>query len=309
MLKQKILNKENGILLYGLTPPRHTHSKEQMNTIAQKHIQRINTIDIDALVLYDIQDESDRTAEKRTFPFVGTLDPYVYKNQYLSELNIPTIVYRAVGKYNKNDFSSWLKDTKNQNNYSVFVGAASKEQDIKLSVKEAYALKEEINKDLVLGAITIPERHTIKKDEHIRVFNKIDQGCKYFITQCVYNLEAAKIFLSDYARYAKEHNKEMVPIIITLTPCGSSKTLEFMEWLGINIPNYLKEDLLDSKDILQESLDICLNIFTELNKFALKRGIPLGCNVESVAIRKEEIDASIVLLKEVDVIMRQNITK
>ena len=118
MLKQKILNKENGILLYGLTPPRHTHSKEQMNTIAQKHIQRINTIDIDSLVLYDIQDESDRTAEKRTFPFVGTLDPYVYKNQYLSELNIPTIVYRAVGKYSKNDFSSWLEDTKNENNYS-----------------------------------------------------------------------------------------------------------------------------------------------------------------------------------------------
>lgn len=309
MLKQKILNKENGILLYGLTPPRHTHTKEQMNIIAQKHIQRINTIDIDALVLYDIQDESDRTDEKRTFPFVGTLDPYVYKNQYLSELNIPCIVYRAVGKYDKNDFSSWLEDTKNENNYSVFVGAASKDQNIKLSVKEAYALKEEINKDLVLGAITIPERHTIKKDEHIRVFNKINQGCKYFITQCVYNLEAAKIFLSDYARYSKENNQEMVPIIITLTPCGSSKTLEFMEWLGINIPNYLREDLLDSKDILQESLDICLNIFTELNKFALKRGIPLGCNVESVAIRKEEIDASILLLKEVDAIMRQNITK
>jgi len=304
MLKKKILDKRSGILLYGLTPPRDSNSKEQMQTIAQKHIQRINTIDIDALVLYDIQDESDRTDLKRTFPFMKTLDPYVYKNEYLSVLNVPTIVYRAIGKYNKSEFTTWLEDTKKEDNYSVFVGASSKNQEIKLSVKEAYALRENINKDLLLGAIAIPERHIKKQDEHLRVFSKIDQGCKYFVTQCVYNLEAAKIFLSDYARYAKENNKEMVPIIITLTPCGSSKTLEFMEWLGISIPNYLKEDLLESKDILNESLEICLNIFSQLSKFAKKRGIPLGCNVESVAIRKEEIDASILLLKEVDTIMK-----
>ena len=37
MLKQKILNKENGILLYGLTPPRHTHSKEQMEYSLHKN--------------------------------------------------------------------------------------------------------------------------------------------------------------------------------------------------------------------------------------------------------------------------------
>ena len=305
MLKEKIKAKESGILLYGLTPPKVGHNKEELEVIAAKHLKRLESIDIDALVLYDIQDESDRTQETRPFPFMKTLDAYSYKNEYLSSLKIPTIIYRAVGKYEKEDFTSWLKETKKEDNFSVFVGTASKDQKIKLSVLEAYALKKEFNDDLLLGAIAIPERHTKKQDEHLRVFSKTNNGCKYFITQCVYNLEACKVFLSDYAKYAKENNEEIVPIIITITPCGSAKTLEFMKWLGINIPNYLEEDLIESGNILQESINICLYIFKELYKFALKRGIPLGCNVESVAIRKEEIDASIMLVHEIKKIMNK----
>lgn len=299
MLNTKIKNKESGILLYGITPPKSTNKEEDLKTIAAKHIQRIQKLNIDALVLYDIQDESERTDETRPFSYIETIDPYVYKNKYLKELEVPSIVYRSVGKYTKKEFKTYLKDTKKKkDSYSVFVGAASKKQKVNISIKEAYKIKKEVNKDLLLGGITIPERHTSTKDEHLRVFSKISNGCEYFITQCVYNLEAAKIFLTDYARYARDNEIELVPIIITLTPCGSAKTLAFMKWLGINIPNYLEEDLIESGDILQESVSVCLYIIEELCKFAKKRNIPLGYNIESVAIRKLEIDASIFLLKE-----------
>ncbi|NQY22145.1 MAG: methylenetetrahydrofolate reductase [Campylobacteraceae bacterium] len=306
MLRKKLKNKDFGILLYGITPPKSTNNKEELKIIAAKHIQRIKKLDIDALVLYDIQDESARTSEIRPFSYIKTIDPYVYKNKYLQELKVPSIIYRSVGKYTKKEFKKYLEETNgNKNNYSVFVGAASKEQKINITIKEAYKIKKEVNKNLFLGGITIPERHTSTKEEHLRVFSKMSKGCEYFITQCVYNLEATKIFLSDYAKYAKDNNIKLVPIIITLTPCGSLKTLEFMKWLGINIPNYLEEDLIDSKDILQESIDTCLYIFEELYKFAIKRNIPLGCNVESVAIRKVEIDASIFLLQEVKKVIKK----
>ena len=151
-----------------------------------------------------------------------------------------------------------------------------------------------------------PERHTKKHDEHLRVFSKKDAGCEYFITQCVYDVEAAKIFLTDYAKYAQENNYDMVPIIFTLTPCGSAKTLDFMKWLGINIPNYLEEDLKHSGDILHDSVKLSRDIFEELFLFGKKRGIPVGCNVESVAIRKAEIEASVELLEEVREIIKNN---
>ncbi len=187
----------------------------------------------------------------------------------------------------------------------MFVGAASHEQQNNITLKEAYLLKKEVNDNLCLGGIAIPERHMKKYDEHLRVISKKDNSCEYFITQCVYDLHAAKTFLSDYSKYIKENNYEAVPIIFTLTPCGSNKTLDFMKWLGINVPNYLEEDLKEAGNILQESVKLSRDIFEELFKYGQKKGIPVGCNIESIAIRKAEIDASVELLEEVKKIVKK----
>jgi hypothetical protein len=84
-------------------------------------------------------------------------------------------------------------------------------------------------------------------------------------------------------------------VIFTLTACGSKKTLHFMEWLGIHIPDELKAELLVSENILQRSVEVCLEIAHELINFCMAKNIPFGFNIESVAIRKEEIEASIFL--------------
>jgi len=299
MLKDKIRSRKNGILLYGITPPKNKHTAKEIETIAMTHIHRINALEIDALVLYDIQDESDRTSEIRPFPFVETLDSSYYSKHYLRDLKVPVIVYKAVGKYKKDALTSWLESTKNQNFYSVFVGTASRKTKTNLSMKEAYGLKKAINPNLVLGGILIPERHMSKGDEHLRVFSKIDSGCEFFISQAVYNLAAAKQFLDDYAKYAANHHKPLVPIIFTFTPCGSTKTLEFMKWLGVNIPAGLEKKLMHSDDILEESVRLSRDNFEVLYRYGKKKGIPIGCNIESVAIRKVEIEASLRLLDEI----------
>ena len=306
MLANKIRNKEDGIVLYGITPPKVKHTQEEIENIAKKHVQRVSKLNVDGLVLYDIQDESHRTNEKRPFPFIKTINPCEYSKKYLQELETPRVVYRAVGNYTAKQFTSWLEETKQSQVHSVFVGAASHEQQTNITLKEAYKLKQEINNNLCLGGIAIPERHSVKHDEHLRVASKIKNSCEFFITQCVYDLEAAKIFLTDYALQAKQDNLPMVPIIFTLTPCGSTKTLDFMKWLGINIPNYLEQDLKHSGDILEASVKLSRDIFEELYIFGKKRGIPVGCNIESVAIRKAEIDASVELLQEVKKIIKEN---
>ncbi|MGB6327537.1 MAG: methylenetetrahydrofolate reductase [Halarcobacter sp.] len=305
MLTQKIRDKESGIILYGITPPKINHTEDEIKDIAKRHIDRISKLNVDGLVLYDIQDESDRTDEKRPFPFIKTINPCEYSKKYLQELKTPRIIYRAVGNYTSEKFTKWLKETKQSQVHSVFVGAASHEQQNNITLKEAYSLKKEVNDNLCLGGIAIPERHMKKHDEHLRVISKKDNSCEYFITQCVYDLHAAKTFLSDYAKYVKENNYKAVPIIFTLTPCGSTKTLDFMKWLGINVPNYLEEDLKEAGDILQESVKLSRDIFEELYKYGQKKGIPVGCNIESIAIRKAEIEASIDLLDEVKAIIKK----
>ncbi len=303
MLKQKIKNRESGILLYGITPPKKMYDDIRIHEIAAKQIERISSLDIDGLILYDIQDEKDRIDTDRPFPYLPTLDPYIYSRQYLQELNIPKITYKFAGKYTPDEMQAWLTETKTSDSYAVFVGIAADHQQVKITLPQAYTMKQQINPHMVLGAITIPERHDLLKDEHQRVISKIQSGCEFFVSQAVYNVQAAKNFLSDYYYHAQKHELNLAPVIITVTPCGSQKTLQFMEWLGISIPTWLKNDLLQSGDILQKSIAACRYIANDLLAYASDKNIPIGFNVESVSIRKEEIEASIELTKEIGKMM------
>ncbi len=298
-LIDKIKNRASGIVLYGMTPPKQGTDPDRLAEIAARQIERLRPLKIDGLVIYDIQDEASRTAKARPFPFLATLDAYAYARDYLAALPVPKIIYRAVGKYTESELSRFLREAPADRYLSVFVGAASKTQAVTLSMSEAYALKARTDSALLLGGVTIPERHDVKGDEHIRVFNKIDRGCSFFISQGVYDVNASKNLLSEYYYQGREQGRALAPIIFTLTPCGSLKTLQFMKWLGISIPRWLENDLTHSRDILQASVDFCEQAWRELKHYADEKGIPIGCNIESVAIRKVEVEASIELLRRI----------
>jgi hypothetical protein len=299
MLKQKILNKAAGILTYGLTPPKANNAPEKISEIAAKQIERICNLAVDGLVIYDIQDEADRNGEARPFPFLQTVDSTVYANDYLRELRMPKIIYRCVGKYSKSELAEWIKAKNEKDRFSVFVGAAAKHQQVTIGLPEACQMRSQLNPDLFLGGVLIPERHSKYHDEHLRMIDKIDKGCQFFISQAVYNVETTKNVLSDYYYHCQNHHIDMVPVLINLTPCGSVKTLEFMKWLGINIPQWLENDLMHSRDILDQSIKLSKQIFEELFDFAVEKGIPLGCSVESVSTRKVEIEASIQMVGDI----------
>jgi len=77
-----------------------------------------------------------------------------------------------------------------------------------------------------------------------------------------------------------------------------------MKWLGISIPRWLENDLMNCEDILNKSVSLSKSIFNELMEFCLEKGIPIGCNIESVSVRKVEIEASIALAKDIKYIMK-----
>lgn len=299
MITQKILNKRDTIILYGITPPKTGTPEEKIKEIVNKLKIRLKNSKIDGLILYDLQDEAARTSEKRVFPFIETLDGYEYCRNYLSDLQTDKIIYRSVGKYSQEDLTKFLRNIDTDNYLSVFVGAASKEQKVLQSLKDAYQLKRKVNKNLIIGGVTIPERHLHKHDEHLRLFNKIRNGCSFFVSQGVYDVDASLNLLSDYYCYGKQNNLSLVPIIFTFTPCGSAKTLQFMKWLGISVPKWLENELLLTNDMLVKSIDLAEQNWKTIKQFADEKEIPIGCNIESISIRKAEIEASIELLKRI----------
>ncbi len=303
MLDELISQSKSNILLYGLTPPKITHTKDEIKQIANRQLMRLKNAPIDGIVMYDLQDETKRTAQKRPFPFLETIDPELYVKEYLSQYANRAIIYRAVGKYDENETKKWLESRNSPKIMRVFVGAASKEQPVKLHLKDAYSLKSLYAPKMQLGGIAIAERHAKKGDEDRRVAQKISQGCSFFITQAVYDYEAAAKFLKDYATYSKKSSLPLVPIIFTLTPCGSQKTLEFMKWLGIKIPQKCEKELFEAPSMLDASMLHIENVFKKLYLLAKELKVPVGCNVESVAIKKLEIEASIDLIYIVRAIM------
>ena len=300
---EQIHQRQAGIVLYGLTPPKATNTPSQIQEIAARQCARLKNSTIDGVVVYDLQDEAQRTNQERPFPFLETIDPATYASSYLKELSTPSILYRAIGKYTKAQTQAWLEEHNNAAALCVFVGAASRTQQMTLSMQEAYALKREVAPDLLLGGIAIPERHMKKHDEHERVVRKVEEGCSFFVTQAVYDLEASKRFLDDYVALSQAKNLPLVPIVFTLTPCGSEKTLTFMKWLGIHIPTMLEEMLLASDDMLGGSMAHIRYVAKMLYMYGTAKGVPVGFNIESVAIRKAEIEASIALIDEVRAII------
>ncbi|HVD98505.1 MAG TPA: hypothetical protein VNB90_09905 [Cytophagaceae bacterium] len=299
MFLQKIKSKHSGLLLYGITPPKSETTPERVVEIAQKTLARLHGLDIDALVVYDVQDESARTAEERPFPFLSALDPFQFASEHLYPLNVPKIIYRPAGKFSKEELTTWLEDLSKHKFYPVFVGVPAPDYKVKTSLKEAYALWSKHEAVSVIGAVTIPERHATLKDEPLRMLDKVDNGVSYFISQCVFNVDYARNVLHDLEVTCKKQERAMPTVIFTLTACGSPKTLRFMEWLGIDIPEFLKEELKTSENILHRSVEVCMSIADDLIHYCTERNIPFGFNIESVAIRKEEIEASIAMVNRI----------
>ena len=207
----------------------------------------------------------------------------------------PVVVYRAIGKHEPEDLRTWLATQDPRHTLSVMVGASSSTTATPISLVEAQAMRSEVNPDLLLGGVAIPERHRRREDEHLRMIAKQEAGCRFFVTQVVFDLNAAKDLVSDYHYECASRGLAPVPIVFTFSVCGSVRTLEFLRWLGVDVPRWVENDLRHTAHPLRASMDQAAATAGELADFCGRLEVPFGLNVESVSIRREEIEASVEL--------------
>lgn len=292
---ERIRAGRGGFILFAVTPPRQSTPAERLPEIARATVERLDRLDPDGLVLYDIDDESSRNPAERPFPFSPTVDPSAYRAEYLQRWRTPVIVYRAVGKYQREALGTWLSEQDPRRTLTVMVGAASSGSAGPVSLADAQAMRARLNPELLLGGVAIPERHSRRENEHLRLIAKQRGGCRFFVTQVVYDLNAAKNLVSDYRYACEAHGLAPVPIVFTFSVCGSMKTLEFLRWLGVDVPRWIENDLRHSANPLRASLEQATATAAELIAFCRRLDVPFGLNVESVSIRREEIEASVEL--------------
>jgi len=310
-LATRLSDPNRGVYFVGTTPPRAEVEKMDMQIIADKLLERLTSIDYDGLVVYDIQDESSRNATPRPFPFKATYDSREYSSVLTKKSHHPTITYKSVSARSKQEFNQWLEQAWTEYGIRnlVLVGSPSSAGTVQLPLKEAYQALENHERSFTLGGVAIAERHLSKSDEHLRMQQKSVDGCNFFITQAVYDADATIDLLQQYAALCKEEGVKANRVILTFTPCGSQKTMDFMQWLGIATPSAVKTRILNAENSLIESINICEENLQKILNYCLELDIPLGLNIESLTNRKEEIDASIKLFKLLKATLDLNLAK
>jgi hypothetical protein len=294
----------SGVLLFSVTPPKRRESEARVKEIAEVTLNRLAGLDLDGLILYDIDDESDRIPDERPFPYLPTLDPARYHAEYLGAWDRPTIIYRCVGKYPEDDLRQWLTGADTERVLSVFVGPSSGDKPVRTDLRRAHAIRQQVRPELMLGGVVIGERHARNGDEHLRMLSKQDRGCAFFVSQVVYDSTETKNLVSDYVYECRDRATPPRPVIFTLSLCGSPKTLEFLGWLGVEVPRWLQNSIRHADDPLSESYRHALATARDLVDFCTRLGLPYGFNVESVSIRRAEIEASIDLAAGIAALLR-----
>ncbi len=299
VLRNKSSDPKQGVYFIGTTPPKQDTDIALVSGIADKLLERLSELDYDGLIVYDIQDETSRIDKPRPFPFKYTHDSRLYSKILHDKCLKPVITYKSVSQRDSEDFKQWLSDAWHQFSVRdiVLVGSPSSDGEIKLSLPDAYQTLRDHNLDFHLGGVTIAERHGAKGDEHLRLQAKKQQGCEFFISQAVYDAQATIDLLTRYAIDCRKQCIKPKRVVLTFSPCGSAKTLEFIEWLGVSVPEATSLRILQSDNPLKESLQISRNNFEQIIQACTPLDIPLGLNIESLTNRKEEIDAAILLFK------------
>jgi hypothetical protein len=304
-LIDRVADGSGEFLLFALTPPRLASAGDRAQEIADVTLARLEPLALDGLVLYDIADEAARNPTERPFPFVPTLDPATFLADNLASWSAPVIVYRAVSKYRRADLRTWLAEQDPSRVMAVLVGTASSRTRPVTPLAEAQALSREVNPALVLGGVAIPERHSRRDDEHLRLLAKQDAGSRFFVTQVVYDVNAAKNLVSDYYYACAARETAPAPVVFTFSVCGSMRTLEFLRWLGVDVPRWIENSLRHATDTLEASYRLALAAATDLIAYCRSLGVPFGINVESVSIRRVEIEMAVRLTEQLGAELRK----
>ena len=296
-LRARLADPRETVSLYGTTPPRLGSTREQVGHAVEKLGERLRGLPVDGVIVYDIQDESGRTETARPFPFAGTVDPREYSALLRSHTGLAPITYKALGQMDEAAWQAWLVESAQADLRLVsVVGRPTSGIKYPLALSRAVRIAAEHAARFMVGGVVIAERHNEERSEAARLLAKAVEGCRYFISQAVYSAAPTQRLLRDYLRDCRGAGVDPRRIVLTFAPCGREKTLTFMRWLGVNISADTERAIMGAANPLSKSIEICCDNLRAILDQPYASHIPLGVNVESVSINRDEIDASVELV-------------
>jgi 5,10-methylenetetrahydrofolate reductase len=233
---------------------------------------------VDAINIPEIHDE-DRPGE-RTSKFIERVEPRILGSRIKRELGIDVVINRVT--VHDAVPERWFRETAGEWDIPnwVLVGGESKEITYPgPNPAEAARLVKSLNLPVSLGGITIPSR--VNEPERIR--KKHEQGVDFFTSQVMFDS-------NDLVWLIQRLNGVEARIFISFAPISTPRDLQFLRWLGVDIPQDLDRFLIGpekgeataAETCLERSINLAQRILMDVFDNLPPDPPPIGLNIEHI---------------------------
>src|ERR1017187_4899844 len=233
---------------------------------------------VDAINIPEIHDE-DRPGE-RTSKFIERFEPRILGSRIKRELGIDVVINRVT--VHDREPERWFRETCGEWDITSWVLVGGESKGISYpgpNPAEAARLVKSLNLPVSLGGITIPSR--VNEPERIR--KKHEQGVDFFTSQVMFDS-------NDLVWLIQRLNVVDARIFISFAPVTNRRDLQFLRWLGVDIPRDLARFLTGSEKVESVAGETCLDRSIGLAQRILMDVFdnlppdppPIGLNIEHI---------------------------
>lgn len=235
---------------------------------------------VDAINLPEIHDEA-RT-QPRTVKYVERIEPRTLGARIRQNLRTEVVVNRCV--VYDSDPIPWFESTVSGlglRHVVVVGGESSRKSYPGPGVIDAARRLTSAGIDVTLGGIAIPSR--VREADRIR--RKAEAGLSFFTTQVLFDA-------NDIVWLIQRLNGLDARIFLSFAPVSHPRDLEFLRWLGVDIPADLDRFLLQGGEAgpaaevasgcFERSLDLCRRILMDVFDNLPPDPPAIGLNIEHI---------------------------
>jgi len=304
-IRDKVKKPQRPVVAYEILPPREKDGT--LNSYAETISSLLSQTHIDAINIPEVHDEIERGDRPVTNQKRG--EPREFGMLLQDIVGIEAIINRVVVHEPYDEQMRWIEETNTTyeiENMIIVGGESSKVNYPGPTVNEMLqTITRGYNSnggDIFCGGIAIPSR----KDESKNLIRKSEHGSEFFTTQVLYNAENIIKMINNYQSRCNELDTFPRRILLSFAPVSSQKNIEFLKWLGVEIPDDTERYLKGRPGSMTErSLDVAVEVLNEILEFITVNNlrVPVGLNVEH--IMSYNFQSSVEMLQELARIYRE----
>ena len=304
-IRDKIKKPQRPVVAYEILPPREKDGT--LNTYAETISSLLSQTHIDAINIPEVHDEIGRGERPVSNQERG--EPRKFGMLLQDIVGIEAIINRVVVHMPKEKQMEWIQETHSKyeiDNLIIVGGESSKQQYPGPTVNESLKKISEDNRyrksNILCGGICIPSR----KKESKNLIRKSEFGAEFFTTQVLCDSGNVKKMIKNYQERCDRLNTFPRRILLSFAPVSSQRNINFLKWLGVEIPKDTEKYLNGRPGAMTErSLDVAIEVLNEILAYIIDNNlrVPVGLNVEH--IMSYNFQSSIEMLQELANIYRK----